>query len=519
MSNITGSNGNDVLVGTAHADRISPLLGNDIVEGRGGLDTLVLDYRSIATSEIYAGIYAPSAPFQSSVSVDAGNWVLFTGIEKIELTLGGSDDHLFLTGDGVTSGVMLDFDAGAGSDTLSADFSPFGSIIFKVGANGKAKLAGSTFTGFEHFDLNLSDGNDIVILGAGNDVVFANGGNDILDGGAGDDILWGGTGANIIKGGSGDDSIVTSGSGIVDGGSGLDAWQGDYRFETQDLTLTYNGASGSLSNGTLLNRVESIAFFGGSGDDTAFISGTGILPSGAVSTILSGGEGHDVLNIDRSEDGANPDFQISISEVGPLGGGTSDGVSFNGFEAVNIEGADGDVANFNLFVEQDISIAVAADGTLTSNIGVTLSNFDSFILQLGEGNDNVTGGANSDLIYGMGGDDTISGGGGGDGLVGGEGADLFVFASLSDLVSADSVDWIQDFSSGQGDKIDFSALVPGEFSYIGEDAFSGGGSAELRVEGGDGFYSVHGDLNGDGAGDFFMLVSSDQPLSQTDFFL
>ena len=47
MANVSGSNGNDYLVGTAYADRLVPLLGYDQVDGGTGVDTLVVDYRAL----------------------------------------------------------------------------------------------------------------------------------------------------------------------------------------------------------------------------------------------------------------------------------------------------------------------------------------------------------------------------------------------------------------------------------------------------------------------------------------
>jgi Ca2+-binding RTX toxin-like protein len=71
--------------------------------------------------------------------------------------------------------------------------------------------------------------------------------------------------------------------------------------------------------------------------------------------------------------------------------------------------------------------------------------------------DYLDGGAGNDTIYGGGGNDAIIGGIGNDTLSGGSGADIFKFAETG----ASNVDSILDFSNGEGDKIDISALLDG----------------------------------------------------------
>jgi Ca2+-binding RTX toxin-like protein len=93
----------------------------------------------------------------------------------------------------------------------------------------------------------------------------------------------------------------------------------------------------------------------------------------------------------------------------------------------------------------DGTAAVSATSTLTVD-GSALGAETHLDIRGGAGNDVLTGGA---------GDDSIAGGKGNDTLKGGAGADLFVF---SDSGSA-HFDTILDYSAGQGDKIDLSALL------------------------------------------------------------
>ncbi|NEP51446.1 MAG: hypothetical protein F6K65_22650, partial [Moorea sp. SIO3C2] len=68
------------------------------------------------------------------------------------------------------------------------------------------------------------------------------------------------------------------------------------------------------------------------------------------------------------------------------------------------------------------------------------------------GNDNLYGGAGNDRIYGGAGDDLLNGGTGNDVLSGGAGADKFVFN-----ITTEGIDYITDFVSYQGDKLQISA--------------------------------------------------------------
>ena len=59
-----------------------------------------------------------------------------------------------------------------------------------------------------------------------------------LQGGAGNDTLDGGGGGDTLRGGSGDDRLTTdAGVSFVDGGDGVDVWQGDLSGAGQALAF------------------------------------------------------------------------------------------------------------------------------------------------------------------------------------------------------------------------------------------------------------------------------------------
>jgi len=160
--------------------------------------------------------------------------------------------------------------------------------------------------------------------------------------------------------------------------------------------------------------------------------------------------------------------------------------------------------------------------------------FDPAILLNGTtGADRLVGGNNDDVLAGMPGNDTLLGGAGDDRLIGGlgadelwggAGADRFVLQQ-SGQSSLKTMDTIRDFSPGEGDRIDLSA-VDAEISVTGNQAFRLGGSSFTKVAGeliqfdtATGL-SVQGDVDGDGRADFALLLAgSHAPLGADAFVL
>jgi Ca2+-binding RTX toxin-like protein len=104
------------------------------------------------------------------------------------------------------------------------------------------------------------------------------------------------------------------------------------------------------------------------------------------------------------------------------------------------------------------------------------------------GDDVLNGVDQSDKLYGGDGDDTLFGGAGADLLVGGAGADIFKYNSIGDGATTTAAsDMILDFSSAQGDKIQFRTTgfgginsLTNNTNYV-EIAFSGDNLGELKA--------------------------------------
>jgi Ca2+-binding RTX toxin-like protein len=154
-------------------------------------------------------------------------------------------------------------------------------------------------------------------------------------------------------------------------------------------------------------------------------------------------------------------------------------------------------------------------------------------LRGGLSGDTLDGGADNDKLYGEAGDDFLLGGDGNDYLYGGAGADtqtggagkdFFVLQALSDSgVGAGVRDVITDFDAT--DQIDLRPIdantgvaADQAFSFIGTGAFTSvAGQLRYEFDGVD--THVFGDVNGDGAADFEVLINGAHTLTAARFLL
>jgi Ca2+-binding RTX toxin-like protein len=114
-------------------------------------------------------------------------------------------------------------------------------------------------------------------------------------------------------------------------------------------------------------------------------------------------------------------------------------------------------------------------------------------------------------------DDVLIGGAGQDLLVGGTGSDVFVFEDITDSTFA-LFDRIRQFSHGE-DLIDLSADAFNDLTFIGEDAFSGTGVAEVSFFNRGGSLRVMVDVDGDGVEDMRFVLNGVGTLVAEDFLL
>lgn len=128
----------------------------------------------------------------------------------------------------------------------------------------------------------------------------------------------------------------------------------------------------------------------------------------------------------------------------------------------------------------------------------------------GGGSDTITGNDRDNVLSGGAGEDVIEGGLGRDVLIGGGGADTFVFTDVDDSPRRGG-DAIRKFGSGQGDRVDLSAIdadagAKGDQDFRATGSFSGS-AGELWIEDRPNGASILGDVDGDGRADFRILVA------------
>lgn len=283
---ITGSAGEDKIVGTSEpavinagggADRIRGLGNDDAIFGGAGNDTIF----GAGGNDIIVG--------------EDGDDMIY-GEAGADLLHGGAGNDTINAGDGNDT-----INGGIGNDTL-------------IGAIGDDIIFGE-------------DGNDTISSGIGNDYLYGDAGDDILSAGAGNDILYGGLDNDSLYGEAGDDLLYgEGGNDILYGGAANDTLYGDNGDDTlyggAGLDLLYGGDDDdNISGGAGNDTVD-----GGTGTDTYVLAGNWgnyfISLSGSTYTLVAsvGADGTDsVINIENFQFANGTILAANLINVAPTG--------------------------------------------------------------------------------------------------------------------------------------------------------------------------------------------------------
>ncbi|NIJ21113.1 Ca2+-binding RTX toxin-like protein [Sphingomonas naasensis] len=463
-----GTPGNDTIHGSIEAQALSGAGGNDWIDGRSGNDVIT---GGAGDDTIYGGGGDDRYMFSLGDGQDVIN----------EYDREGSGFDRLVFGAGISQADVRVLQANNGndivlriagtSDQLTMRNANYWSADFRIDQVDFADGTSWSFADLFGRAMAGTSGNDTIHGGIGAQTITAAAGDDWVDGRSGDDILIGGTGADYLSGGAGNDV---------------------YRFARGDGVDSIR---------------EYINWDSGWGGTDAVEFASGISASDV--TVGKANSGNDyVFYVDGGAD--------RVTVVGGVTGGSDQAVE-------EVRFADGAVWNLASIAARVVGVSNANDVLNGSANADTLRGLqgDDTINGLA-GNDSVRGDAGNDTLAGQDGDDVLDGGAGNDilsgglgtdQLWGGAGADRFVFAS-GDFGPGAAPDKINDFSHGEGDIIDFSA-IPGSH-FIGTGAFTNV-AGELRYEQSNDNTVLLGDLDGDGLADFSILLTGNVMLQVSDF--
>ena len=273
FSGVTGSAGDDVIVGGGGNGQVDGTLGDDVI--RGDIDEYLLYYESSAVggASLIAGLDGTytllgedgrvvGRDTVGSIDVEAGTVEVFeTVFAPFETRSANTIDGSTGLPEGATVFVDLELETRNG-----IPFNPFVVVQFEEDVGG---FEAGDFFSFEigFFDNAIGSARGDTLLGNEEDNrLSGRGGDDFLRGRAGDDELRGGRGADQLLGEVGDDLLIGGGGGdivtgqagddVIDGGRGADVLGGGagadtFRFSGSTIAADAGEAVDFVSDFTL----------------------------------------------------------------------------------------------------------------------------------------------------------------------------------------------------------------------------------------------------------------------------
>lgn len=465
MATITGSAGNDTLLGTPFDDVIDTGGGIDHVDAGAGDDVVRLTgpvpLATLITSQIEGGI--------GHDILDLTNWQGVVDENYVDNSLGFftvSADRTLLN--------WVAYATGFEEVHLGTNIEYFG--LYTESSADPATLPGWTVIGSEGAD-NIGDsrGYDRIETGAGNDIVHTIGGSDRVLLGDGDDQFWidkttGYQDHVTLDGGAGIDSFFVTDDGLnahisLDLGTGAgtigatrfdlagmenvtveDFW---YPTRVQDVML----AGSDSANAFRVSGDPATILLGRGGDDTldgTQLSGMLTVYGGSGADEIYGGEGADWIN-----GGGHYAGDTLVADT------ANDGRDF-------IDAGNG---NDHVWGNSEFAVQGATDGGDDIRAGAGMDyvngNAGNDSIYGGDGRDRLYGGADDDSIDGDAGNDHLQGNKGDDHLYGGDGDDELLGGQGDDFVMGGP--GIDTLTGNAGNDV-FGLAVSGGFTTTGSQA-------------------------------------------------
>ncbi len=462
IENLIGSAHDDLLTGSAAANRIEAGEGNDQIDGGAGADTLIGgagDDRYVVDSA-------------SDLVVEAAGEGVDTVRASVTHALGSHLENLVLTGVSDTDGTgnNLDneitgnagsnrIDGGLGADTMSGGSGDDTYLVDQAGDLVAEEPGAGDDTVLAAISYRLTDQVENLVLtgaaltGTGNDLdnrITGNDANNLLDGSAGADTMAGGAGDDIyLLDDAGDVVVELQGNGndLVRSRAGTTLSANVERLELTG-TANVNGTGNSLANSITGNSGANVldgaagadTMIGGGGDDTYVVNDADDVVR------ENAGEGADLVRASISYQlGAEVENLQFVGEADLDGTGNGLDNKLTGNDGANRldggAGADtmaGGVGNDTYLVDNagDVVVEAAGEGrdSVQSRVSHVLADHVEDLVLLGTGNLAGIGNTLDNEIAGNDGNNTLDGGGGTDTLTGGLGDDTYVVDRASDVI-------------------------------------------------------------------------------------
>jgi Ca2+-binding RTX toxin-like protein len=372
IENLTGSNYDDTLMGSAAANLLYGGTGNDVLNGGAGLDRMT---GGEGSDTYYVDNTGDVVIETNATASTGGNDTVYSSLSAYTLGANVEEGRILATGVAALTGNSLNntLYAGAGNNVLNgstgvdiASYIYAGSAVTVSLALTTAQATGGsgsdTLLAIEN--LTGSDYNDKLTGNAAANLLNGGAGNDVLDGGAGLDRLMGGDGSDIYYVDNAGDVVIETNTTVSTGGS-----------DTVYSALGAYTLGANVENG----RIFATGVAAVTGNDL-----NNTLYAGAGNNVLNGSTGVDTVSYAYADSAVTVSLAVATAQA--TGGSGSD--------------------------------------TLVAIENLTGSNY----------NDKLTGNAAANLLNGGAGNDVLNGGADLDRMTGGDGSDLYYVDNIRDVV-------------------------------------------------------------------------------------
>jgi len=374
---LVGGDGSDALSGNAGNDRLVTGAGVDTLSGGDGNDTLVVTGKTAVRDQL---------------SGDAGT-------DTLQVSDGQDLTLATLSG--------LEILKGSGTVTMTAaqlsNFSEISGVTVQVSGTGanyalnpNNQLTNGARIYLPDVDTTVaasagivgSRGDDTITGSSAANTIYGGRGGDVIDGGGGNDTLVGGSGADTLIGGPGDDVFLVSRTELtpsanyatfysdkIDGGTGADTYQIELQKSTDSAFANFYIADGAISS------VEHLAIDGGYFTTVHLSSDVW----NRLETFNASGWSSSMYYMPwLSISGIGSDLSFAAVQPGTQLGKVALTGAYHDIDATNLSLGGTASSTFNIRVHNFDSIALGA-----SSDWLVISGDSSFIVEAGGGDDRV----------------------------------------------------------------------------------------------------------------------------------